>query len=209
MTKNQIPQHNNLDAYLLRVPYENLSKCIGLRQCYKTSTYVWLPSLAIIDVVFISQAHVIQHSYRKFGGKGVDNSNFVYGYNRYSIDNSVEVELTSRTIHHSHFHSFAQPDSPLLSNFSPSFNTRIFTSLSIFRDSINKLMHTKRMIQRNGYCVTHFLSAECWNYLCAILKEYVCVRFWMGKWTGSEDCFYLTYPRRRRISIPIILLRSR
>ena len=159
-------KNNYVDAHLLKVPYEDLSKCIGLRQVYLINAYIWLPIEAIVNIAIITHAQVIQNSYCQFGGKGAYNSYFVLFKIKYSINAQAEVEHTSRTIHHSHFSSFAQSDLSSFSKFSPSFNHRIYSSLGSLRDSINKLMHTKRMFQRKGYTMNHYLSSECWVYLC-------------------------------------------
>ena len=169
-TEAGIPKNKYVDAHLLKVPYEDLSKCIGLRQVYLTNAYIWLPIHSIVDIAIVTHAQVIQNSYCQFGGKGVHNSYFLLFQIRYNINKKAEVELTSRTIHHSHFSSFANSNSLSLSHFSPSFNHRIYSSLGSLRDAINKLMHTKRMFQRNGYTMNHYLSAESWVYLCDRLR---------------------------------------
>ena len=184
-TEAEMIKNNYVDAHLLKVPYEDLSKCIGLRQVYLTNAYIWLPIEAIDNIAIITHAQVIQNSYCQFGGKGVYNSYFVLFKIKYSINAQAEVEHTSRTIHHSHFSSFAQSDLSSFSNFSPSFNHRIYSSLGSLRDSINKLMHTKRMFQRNGYTMNHYLSSECWVYLCDRLRGDAGLR--MVRWIVSEN----------------------
>ena len=160
---------NEEEARLLKVPYEDLSKCIGLRQVYLTNAYVWLPISSITDIAIITHGEVIQNSYCQFGGKGVCNSYFILHQIRYCMNKFGEVELTSSVIHHSQFSSFARSDSPSFLH-PPSYNHRIYTALGSLRTEINKLMHTKRMFQRNGYTMNHYLSAECWQYLCARLR---------------------------------------
>ena len=186
-TESNLDKNNYVDAHLLKVPYEDLSKCIGLRQVYLTNAFIWLPIECIVDICIITHAQVIQNSYCQFGGKGVHNSYFILFQIRYSINKKAEVELTSRIIHHSQFLSFAKSDSPSFSHFSPSFNHRIYSSLGSLRDAINKLMHTKRMFQRNDYTMNHYLSVECWVYLCDRLRGGV-AGLRMVRWIVSDDC---------------------
>ena len=84
------------------------------------------------------------------------------------MDISAEVKLGALTIHFSHFLCLHSLNYHPFRN-SPSFNARIFTSLGSIRDSINKLMQTKRIL-RNCYSFNHFLSDECLNYVCNKLK---------------------------------------
>jgi len=179
-TEAEIKKINYVDAHFLKVPYEVLSKCIGLRQVYLTNTFIWLTMEAIVDIATITHGHVIQNSYCQLGGKGVHNSYFILRQIRYSINILAEVELTSRTIHHSQFSPFANSSSSSLFQFSPSFNHRIYSSLGSLRKQINKLMHTKRMFQKNGYTMNHYLSVECWLYMCDRLRG--------GIMDGEVDC---------------------
>ena len=76
-TEANIQQNNCVDAHLLKVPYEDLSKCTVLRQVYLTNAFIWLPIQSIVDIAIVTHAQVIQNSYCQFGGKGVHNSYFV------------------------------------------------------------------------------------------------------------------------------------
>jgi len=154
-TEAEIKKINNVDAHLLKVPYEDIIKYIGLRQVYLTNAFIWLLMEAIVDIAIITYGHVIHNSYCQFGGKGVHNSYFVLFQIRYSINSLAEVELTSRTIHHSQFSAFANSNLLSFSHFSPSFNHRIYSSLGSLRKSMHKLMHTKRIFQKNGYTMNH------------------------------------------------------
>ena len=159
-------KNTNVDEHLLRVPLQDLNKCTGMKQVYITNAYTWLPLTAIIDVAFIAHAENVQNSYLQFGGKGIDNSFYTYSRVEYSMSNSAEISISSSSIHHSHFLPFAFSNSSSHSHVFHSFNSRIFHSLGALRDATNKLMHTKRMFQRNGYRLNHYMSAECWGYLC-------------------------------------------
>ena len=169
MTEAEIKKINYLDAQLLKA-------------------FIWLAMEAIVDIAIITHGHVLHNSYCQFGGKGFHNSFFFLHPIRYSINVLVEVELTSRTIHYSQFSPFANSNSSSLSQFSPSFNHRIYSSLGSLRKQINKLMHTKRMFQKNGYKMNHYLSVECWVYLCDRLGGGVGI--WMVRWIASNDCSF-------------------
>jgi len=67
MTKAEIKKINYVDAHLLKVPYEDLSKCVGSRQVYLTNAFIWLPMEAIVDIAVITYYHVIHNSYCQFG----------------------------------------------------------------------------------------------------------------------------------------------
>ena len=58
----------NVEAHLLRVPLEDLSKCIGLQQVFRSNSFIWVPMNQIVDVVFISHADNVQNSFLQFGG---------------------------------------------------------------------------------------------------------------------------------------------
>ena len=167
---DQVNQKSNVDARLLRVPLQDLSKCTGLKQVYVTNAYIWVPLSAVVDVAFIAHADNVQNSYMQFGGKGVANSYYCYSTIRFSMSSSAEISVVSSILHHSHFFAFAFSNSPSHSHFSHTFNGRIFYALGSLRDATNKLMHTRRMFQKNGYRLTHCLSAECWGYLCRRLE---------------------------------------
>jgi len=123
-TEAEIKKINYVDAHLLKVPYEDLSKCIGLRQVYLTNAFIWFPIEAIVDIAIITHGHVIQNSYCQFDGKGVHNSYVILRQIRYSINVLAEVELTPRIIHHSQFSPFANSNSSSLSHFHPRSITR-------------------------------------------------------------------------------------
>ena len=169
-THNQATKNNSVEGHLLRVPLENLSKCIGLQQVHRSNAFIWLPMQIISDVAFITHAAVVQNSFLQFGGKGVKNHYYIYSGIRYSSNAHAEIELTYCTIHHSQFNSFANSNSPSLLHISPSFNSRLFNALGALRDCTNKLMYTKRMFQRNGYRTNHYLSAECFGHICSRLR---------------------------------------
>ena len=169
-THQQLVKSFNDEAHLLRVPLEDLSKCIGLKQAFRSNSFIWVPMNQIVDVVFISHATNVQNSFLQFGGKGVMNSYYIYSGIRYSMNSSAEIELTCCTIHHSQFQSFANTHSSSLLPVSPSFNSRLYNALGALRGCCNKLMHTKRMFQRNGYTTNHYLSAECFSYICGRLR---------------------------------------
>ena len=162
----QMNKNTNVDEHLLRVPLQNLSKCTWMKQVHITNAYTWLPLTAIIDVAFIAHAENVQNSYSQFGGKGIDNSFYTYSRVEYSMSSSAEISISSSSIHHSHFLPFAFSNSSSHSHVFHSFNSRIFHSLGVLRDATNKLMHTKRMFQRNVCRLNHYMSAECWGYLC-------------------------------------------
>ena len=159
-------KNTNVDEHLLIVPLQDPNKCTGMKQVYITNAYTWLPLTAIIDVAFIAHAENVQNSYLQFGGKGIHNSFYTYSRVEYSMSSSAEISISSSSIHHSHFLPFAFSNSSSHSHVFHSFNSRIFHSLGALRDATNKLMHTKRMFQRNGYRLNHYMSAECWGYLC-------------------------------------------
>ena len=60
------------------VPFHNYHKCIGLHEATRTNAYIWLMLDVISDIVFISHAETIQNGYCQFGGKGIENSYFIY-----------------------------------------------------------------------------------------------------------------------------------
>ena len=106
----------------------------------------------------------------QFGGKGIENSFYCYSTIWYSMSSSAEISISSSNIHHSQFMPFALSRSSSQSHPSHSFNSMICHSLGALRDATNKLMHTKRMFQRNGYRLNHYMSAEYWRYLCSRLE---------------------------------------
>jgi len=113
----------------------------------------------ICDLTFLSHAETIQHGYSQFGGKGISNSYYLYSHIEYKIDinANLEIEANCRLMHHSHH-----------TEFHPAgicYNSRIYSSLGAFRDTLNKLMHTKRMFQANGYRINQYLSSECFKYI--------------------------------------------
>ena len=144
---------------LIPVPYHNYHKCIGLQQAARTNAYIWLMVNQICDLAFLSHAETVQHGYSSFGGKGVSNAYYLYSQIEYFIDisSNSEIKTNCRLMHHSH-HSAFHPAGI-------SYNSRIYSSLGAFRDSVNKLMHTKRMFQANGYRANQFLSSERFNYI--------------------------------------------
>lgn len=135
----------------MRVPYDDLSKYMRLRQCYMSTAHIWLPlATIVVDIAIITHAHVVHISYCQFRRKVVHNLYVVLLNIRYIIYKNREVELTSYTILHSNFISFANSDMPHLLHFSLYFNAHIYSSLNVFKDIITKLTHTNRMIHQNN-----------------------------------------------------------
>lgn len=160
----------NVKPCFWRVPYNNFDRCLGLVEVHITNAYTWVPLNCITDVAFIAHAETIQNSYLQFGGKGVSNSFFVYSKIRYSIDGDGEMVIASDIINVHEFLSFAPSNFPFSDVMSSSFNNRIFHELGSFKDATNKMMHGRRMFQRNGYRLCHHMSYETWNYLCMRLR---------------------------------------
>ena len=170
VTHNQATQINTVEGHLLRVPLEDFSKCLGLHQVYRSNAFVWVAMHQITDVAFISHAEVVQNSYLQFGGKGVQNSYVLYSGITYYMTSNAEIQLTCHTIHHSTFYPFANAHPSSLVHISPSFNSRLFSALGALRSETNRLIHTKRMFQRNGYTLNHQLPSECFAYICGRLR---------------------------------------
>ena len=62
-THQQLTKFNNVEAHLLRIPLEDISKCIGLAQVYGSNVFIWVPMNQIVDMAFISHAEVVQNSF--------------------------------------------------------------------------------------------------------------------------------------------------
>jgi len=135
------------------VPFQNYHKCIGLHEATRTNAYIWVMLDMITDIVFITHAETIQNGYCQFGGKGIENSYFIYSELEYKSDILYNMTIMQPNEH---------------TEFCPPglcYNSRIYSSLGAFRDSVNKMLHTKRMFQANGYRINQFLSLECYKYL--------------------------------------------
>jgi len=155
--ENEMPPHTK--SILIPVPYHNYHKCIGLHQAVRTNAYIWLMVNQICDLAFLTHAETIQHGYSQFGGKGISNYYYIYSQIEYEIDieSNSEIKANCRLMHYSHHKEFNPAG--------VSYNSRIYSSLGAFRDTFNKLMHTKRMFQANGYRINQYLSSECFKYI--------------------------------------------
>ena len=166
---NDMPKQ--MKSTQIPVPFETYHKCIGLQQATRTNAYIWLMFDMIYDIVFISHAETVQYGYSQFGGKGISNCYYLYSQIEYVSEmNEIKAHYTLRK--HTHHREFGSTG--------VCYNSRIYSSLGAFRDTVNKLMHTNRMFQANGYRINQYLSIECFNYIvykcrgnCVLVKKQV------------------------------------
>ena len=160
--------------HLVRLEMRPTSSCTR-DECSQRNGYRLNHNLSAECWGYIAHAENAQNSYMQFGEKGVENSYYCYSTIRFSMSSSAEISVASSIIHHSQSLPFAFSNPPSNLHFSHTFNSRTFHSLSLLRDVTNKLMHTRHMFQKNGYRLNHYLSAECWGYLCLRLEGKCCI----------------------------------
>ena len=92
-----------MQSIQIPVPFQNFHKCIGLHQATRTNAYIWLMFDMISDIVFISHAETIQNGYSQFGGKGIENSYFLYFQLEYK--SKIQAKFSVRN-HNDHIYIF-------------------------------------------------------------------------------------------------------
>ena len=142
---------------------------IGMNKVVSTNLHIWCCLEEVVDIAFVRHASVIENGVCTFGGKGVENSFSIDSQNMFCIDHNGDLKVECCTLNPYIFLSFAHLHSP--SYFPHSYNYRIYIGLCQLCDHFNRILHTKRMFQKNGFRSSISLSVEVWKYLECRLKE--------------------------------------
>ena len=139
-----------------------------MHKVISANTHIWCCLEEIMDTVFVRHTSLTESGVCTFGGKWVENSFCIQSQNIFSVYHNGDLKVEYKVLHHAIFCSFAHHDSP--SYISHSYNYRIYIGLCKLYDHINRILHTKRIFQKNGFRSSCTISAETWNYLELKLK---------------------------------------